>query len=43
MCRVGRTVFRLIVAYLTKGQLEARSFIDYYQDALVNENMMLLK
>lgn len=41
--RVGRTVFRQIVAYLTKGQLEARSCIDYYQDALVNENISLLK
>lgn len=33
--RVGRTVFRSIVAHLTKGQLEARSCIDYYQDALI--------
>lgn len=36
-----RTVFRAIVAYLTKGQLEARSFIDYYQDASINETVKL--
>lgn len=41
--RVGRTVFRSIVSYLTKGQLEARTCIDYYQDSLVNENVKLLK
>lgn len=40
---VGRTVLRKNVPYLTKGQLEARSCIDYYQDALVNENTSLLK
>lgn len=34
--RLERTVFRTIVAYVTKGQLEARSCIEYYQDALVN-------
>lgn len=43
MHRVGRTVFRAIVAYLTMGQLEARSCIDYYQDSFVNENIKLLK
>lgn len=43
MPRVGRTVFRTIVSYLTKGRLEARSCIDYYQDSLVNENVKLLK
>lgn len=41
--RVVRTVFRKITAYLTKGQSEARSCIDYYQDALVNENIKVLK
>lgn len=31
------------MSYLTKGRLEARSCIDYYQDSLINENVNLLK
>lgn len=42
MRRVGRTVFRAIVTYLTRGRLEAKSCIDYYQDDLFNENFKLL-
>lgn len=41
--RVGRTIFRSIVSNLTKGKVEARSCIDYYQDGLINENIKLLK
>lgn len=43
VARVGRIVFRSIVSYLTKCQLEARSCIDYYQGTLINENVNLLK